>query len=73
MDEAPVSDDQTYALTPEDRTSLEEAAEWFLGTLKPRTAPEVRGVLVKQYLAGVTRGIRLTKAVLKEVVGELTT
>ncbi len=45
--------DETYELTPQDRRHIEDAAEWFLGTRKPRTASEVRGVLVKLYLAGM--------------------
>jgi hypothetical protein len=61
-----MSSEEMYELDAQDHKSIEEAAEWFLGTRKPRTAPEVRGVLVKLYLAGLLRGIGLTKEVINE-------
>jgi hypothetical protein len=61
-----MNEEAAYQLTSEDREAIEEAAEWFLGTRKPRTAPEVRGVLVKLYLTGMATGIRATRDVLEE-------
>lgn len=61
-----MSDSEMYALDREDHETVNEAAEWFLGTRKPRTASEVRGVLIKMYLHGMAKGIRLTR----EIIGE---
>jgi hypothetical protein len=56
---------EKYELDKEDYEAVNDAAEWFLGTRKPRTASEVRGLLVKLYLSGMGRGIRLTKELIE--------
>lgn len=65
-------EDEMYKMDKLDHETVNDAAEWFLGTRKPRTAPEVRGVLVRLYLKGMSRGIKLTKSVIEEVQTELT-
>ena len=57
-----VGDTGMYQLDKEDHETVNDAAEWFLGTLKPRTASEVRGTLLRLYLKGMSKGIRLTAA-----------
>jgi hypothetical protein len=59
---------EKYELDKEDYETINDAAEWFLGTRKPRTSSEVRGILVRLYLKGMTRGIRLTKELIEEEV-----
>lgn len=61
-----MDEDEPYKMVKEDYDAVNEAAEWFMGTRRPRTAPEVRGILVKLYLSGMGRGIRLTKQVIEE-------
>jgi hypothetical protein len=53
---------EMYRMDKEDHETANDAAEWFLGTRKPRTASEVRGVLIRLYLKGMGKGIRLAKA-----------
>jgi hypothetical protein len=60
-----------YQLDMEDHKYVNDAAEWFLGTRKPRTASEVRGTLLKLYLQGINKGIALTKEVLEDAEREL--
>jgi hypothetical protein len=57
-----VGNQDMYKLDREDHETANDAAEWFLGTRKPRTASEVRGILIKLYLKGMGKGIRLAKA-----------
>jgi hypothetical protein len=61
-----MSDEQMYQMDKEDHETVNEAAEWFLGTRKPRTASEVRGLLIRLYLKGMSRGIRLTMVELEK-------
>lgn len=63
--------DDTYQMTREDHEAVNEAADWFMGTRKPRTAPEVRGVLVKLYLGGMSRGIRITREIIEDTIDSL--
>ena len=61
-----MNEDEMYQLDREDHETLNETAEWFLGTLKPRTASEVRGTLVRMYLKGMSKGIRMSAKIVEE-------
>lgn len=61
-----VGSDDMYQMDKLDHETVNDAAEWFLGARKPRTASEVRGILIRLYLKGMSRGIKLTKTLIEE-------